>query len=90
MDAVAQQTTNVWHIGQAARRRRREMGITQAECAEKAAVSVGWLSAFENGRPGCSFGMAMEILALLGLSLSVCWPDDATAPPPHVVVEHAR
>lgn len=80
MEAITKPTLNILHIGQAARRRRRELGITQAEFAEMAAVSVGWLSAFENGRPGCAFGTVIEVLGLLDLWLVVCAsaPSDAS------------
>ena len=71
MEIVEQGSLNPWRLGQVMRRRRCEMGITQAECAEMALVSVAWLSAFENGKPSCEVGLVMEVAEALGLTFAV-------------------
>lgn len=53
------------------RNHRRSLGLTQADVAGRAGVSVQWLSDFETGRtPGGSDRVA-AVLTALGLSLAV-------------------
>ena len=75
-------------LGQAMRRRRLTLGLTQAECAALTHVSARWLSNLENGKPGCELGLVMDLAETLGLGLTVevvedrpGRPDDADARP---------
>ncbi len=54
-------------LGRAMRLRRRDIGLTQAECAAKAGVSVAWLSQFENGKATCEVGLVMDVAHALGV-----------------------
>lgn len=58
-------------LGRAMRRRRRDIGLTQAECASEAGVSVAWLSQFENGKATCEVGLVMDMAHALGVCLDL-------------------
>ena len=58
-------------LGRALRRRRRGIGLTQAECAAKAGVSVAWLSQFENGKATCEIGLVMDVAHALEVCLDL-------------------
>ena len=64
-------------LGQAMRRRRLALGLTQAECAALTHVSARWLSGLENGKPGCELGLVMDLAETLGLGLTVEVVEDA-------------
>ena len=53
------------------RKRRRELGYTQAFLAEYAGVSTSFLSELENGKETIQAGKMMEIIALLGMDVCV-------------------
>ena len=53
------------------RQRRRSLGLTQAETAQRAEVSPQWLSEFETGKAPGGTDRVMRLLAALGLSLAV-------------------
>ena len=54
-------------LGRALRRRRKDIGLTQAECAARAGVSAAWLSQFENGKATCEVGLVMNVAHALGV-----------------------
>ena len=58
-------------LGDAVRKRRRELGYTQAFLAEYAGVSTSFLSELENGQETIQAGKMMEIIALLGMDVCV-------------------
>lgn len=58
-------------LGRALRRRRRGIGLTQAECAAEAGVSVAWLSQFENGKATCEIGLVMDVAHALEVCLDL-------------------
>ena len=58
-------------LGDAVRKRRRELGYTQAVLAEYAGVSTSFLSELENGKETIQAGKMMEIIALLGMDVCV-------------------
>ena len=58
-------------LGDAVRKRRRELGYTQAFLAEYAGVSTSFLSELENGKETIQAGKMMEIIALLGMDVRV-------------------
>lgn len=64
-------------LGAAVRAARRARGWTQATLAEHAGTSRQWVSAFEQGRERAELGMALRVVAAIGLSL-----ETATAQPP--------
>ena len=53
------------------RDRRRSLGLTQAETAQRAGVSPQWLSVFENGKTSCGTHRMMRLLDVLDLSLAL-------------------
>ena len=58
-------------LGRAIRKRRKELGYTQAFLADYAGVSASFLSELENGKESIQMGKAMDIMGLLGMDLAV-------------------
>ena len=58
-------------LGEAIRKRRRELGYTQAFLADYAGVSTSFLSELENGKETIQAGKMMEIIGLLGMDICV-------------------
>ena len=58
-------------LGEAVRKRRRELGYTQAFLADYAGVSTSFLSELENGKDTIQTGKMMEILSLLGMDICI-------------------
>lgn len=58
-------------IGRAARRQRRQLGLTQAELAGLCGVGVRFVSELETGKPGLEMGRALHVMEQLGLTLRV-------------------
>ena len=58
-------------IGAAAHRRRKDLGLSQAQAALAAGVSRKWLSEFERGKPSAELGLVLRMLESLGLVLAI-------------------
>ena len=58
-------------LGDTIRKRRRELGYTQAYLADYAGVSASFLSELENGKETIQTGKMMEIISLLGLDMCI-------------------
>lgn len=58
-------------LAAAARGRRLQLGLSQAELATRARVSRQWISEFESGKPSAEFGLVLRLLDALGLRLNV-------------------
>lgn len=71
MEIIEANLLNVYKIGQIFRRHRRALGLRQAECAELAGVSVGWLSRFENGKTTSEIRLVMAVASVLELAFAV-------------------
>lgn len=54
-----------------ARGRRMELGLSQAELAERAGVSRQWVSGFESGKPGAELRLVLALLDALGLRILI-------------------
>lgn len=54
-------------LGRALCQRRKDIGLTQAECAARAGVSAAWLSQLENGKATCEVGLVMDVAHTLGV-----------------------
>ncbi len=55
--------------GRPIRDARKTSGLTQAQLAAGAGVSVKWLSDAENGKPAVELGSVMEVIGRLGYAL---------------------
>ncbi|MHB1446391.1 MAG: helix-turn-helix domain-containing protein [Acidimicrobiales bacterium] len=53
------------------RGRRTDLGLNQAELAERVGVSRKWIYEFEAGKPRAEFVLVMRVLDELGLALDV-------------------
>lgn len=58
-------------VGAAIRARRRELGFTQAELAERVGVGITYLSNLENGKDTAEIGKALHLIQMLGMDLYV-------------------
>ena len=58
-------------IGLLIRARRRELGYTQLELADRVGVGITYLSNLENGKETAEIGKALHILKMLGMDLFV-------------------
>lgn len=56
-------------FGEALRKRRKELGYTQAEVAAFSGCSAAFLSALENGKETAEIGRAMRVLNVLAIDL---------------------
>ena len=56
-------------LGNVIRKRRRELGYTQACLASYAGVSASFLSELENGKETIQVGKMIDVLSLLGMDI---------------------
>lgn len=68
------------NFGAVARRRRRRLGISQAEVASRAGVTRQWLVRFEQGNADVSLSKAFSVLSELGLIVRADEPSTAETP----------
>jgi HTH-type transcriptional regulator/antitoxin HipB len=67
-------------VGLVLRERRRELGLTQAELAERIGASRQWIIRVEQGNQRSDVGLVLKAIAALRLTLDVRGDGD-TAPP---------
>jgi len=65
-------------VAAAVRGRRKDLGLSQAELAQRVGVSRKWIYEFEGGKPKAEFALVLRVLNELGLTLDA---DDAEASP---------
>ena len=70
-EEISLRVRSIRDLASAARGRRLDLGLNQAELAERAGVSRKWLVEFEAGKPSAELGLAMRVLDELGLALDV-------------------
>ncbi len=63
--------TDAASFGAAIRKKRREMGYTQAFISEFSGFSVSFISDLENGKSSAELGKAIYLANLLGLDLNL-------------------
>ena len=63
--------TDAKSFGEALRKRRKELGYTQAFLSEFSGVSVSFISDLENGKNTAELGKAIFLANLLGLDCSL-------------------
>jgi y4mF family transcriptional regulator len=62
-------------LGQAIRRRRKALGLTQAAVAQVAGLGNRFVSELERGKATAEFGKVLRVVSVLGLDLHVvCRP----------------
>lgn len=62
-------------FGAALRKRRKELGYTQAQVAAFSGCSAAFLSALENGKETAELGRALRVLNVLALDLEAARRD---------------
>jgi HTH-type transcriptional regulator/antitoxin HipB len=63
------------------RGRREDLGLSQAELADRAGVSRKWIYQFEAGKPTAELRLILRVLDALGLVLDVIHDERAAAGP---------
>jgi HTH-type transcriptional regulator/antitoxin HipB len=66
-------------LGLVLRERRRKLGLTQAELAERIGVSRQWVGKVEKGLPRADLGLALRAIRALHLVLEVSSDSDTVA-----------
>ena len=62
-------TTNI--LGEAVKKRRKELGMNQGELALVSGTGVRFISDLENGKSTCELGKTLEVLANLGIEIAL-------------------
>jgi y4mF family transcriptional regulator len=70
-DTMATQINSIRDLVAAARGRRKSLGWTQSELADRAHVSRQWISEFEAGKPTAELGLTIRLLDALDLRLTL-------------------
>ena len=70
-DTMATQINSIRDLVAAARGRRKSLGWTQSELADRAHVSRQWISEFEKGKPTAELGLMIRLLDALDLRLTL-------------------
>lgn len=68
---MADLVRNAKQLGNAIRRARRRLGLSQGELGERAGVRQGTISEIESGTRGGQLETVLALLAVLGLELQV-------------------
>lgn len=64
-------TTRLAALARAVRERREQLGLRQRELADLAGIAFGTVQALERARSGVGIGKILDVLAVLGLDLSI-------------------
>lgn len=75
------QIRNARELGALARDRRRELGWSQTELAQRLGTSRSWVSEAENGKGSAEVGLVLKTLEVLGLVLDVHQPNRQPSQP---------
>jgi HTH-type transcriptional regulator/antitoxin HipB len=70
-DIMATQINSLRDLVAAVRGRRKSLGWTQSELANRAHVSRQWISEFETGKPTAELGLVIRLLDALDLRLTL-------------------
>lgn len=58
-------------LGKMVKKKRKAMGLTQAELALTSGTGTRFISDLENGKPTCQLGKTLTVLKTLGLRLTL-------------------
>lgn len=64
------QVTNTKDIASVIKARRKQLGLTQAECAAFCGVGCRFFSELENGKETLHLGKVLNVFQMLGISLA--------------------
>jgi len=62
---------NASTLGEAIKKRRKELGLKQKDVADATGFSVSFISDLENGKPTAELGKSIHIINMLGMDLNV-------------------
>jgi y4mF family transcriptional regulator len=75
---IMQTVTTGTDLGRFIRAERKAQGLTQEQLAALSGVGVRFVRELELGKPSCRLGLALQVMATLGMSLTVSSRDGAT------------
>ncbi|HAR91837.1 MAG TPA: transcriptional regulator [Eubacterium sp.] len=58
-------------LGEAIKKRRKELGLKQKDVADATGFSVSFISDLENGKPTAELGKSLHIINMLGMDINV-------------------
>ncbi len=61
-------------LGRFVKKKRKAMGLTQAELALTSGTGMRFIGDLENGKPTCQIGKTLTVLKTLGLRLTLSSP----------------
>lgn len=64
-------TNNASTLGEAIKKRRKELGLKQKDVADATGFSVSFISDLENGKPTAELGKSLHIINMLGMDINV-------------------
>jgi HTH-type transcriptional regulator/antitoxin HipB len=73
--AVTMGIESIHDLASAIKRRRLDLGLSQAEVAERAGVSREWVNSLEASKPTVELILVLRLLGALGLRINVTVPD---------------
>ncbi|MBR2191581.1 MAG: helix-turn-helix transcriptional regulator [Eubacterium sp.] len=62
---------NASTLGEAIKKRRKELGLKQKDVADATGFSVSFISDLENGKPTAELGKSLHIINMLGMDINV-------------------
>ena len=68
-------------IGLLVRDRRRALGLTQSELAERVGASREWIRQLESGKPRLELGLTLRALTALGVALDAAFTAEQVVKP---------
>jgi HTH-type transcriptional regulator / antitoxin HipB len=68
---------SIAELAATARGRRLELGLTQAELAERTGISRKWVYQFESGKTTTELALVIRLLEALGLNIEITQPATA-------------
>lgn len=67
-------------VGLLVRDRRRAIGLTQGELAERVGASREWIRQLESGKPRLELGLTLRALSALGIALTAEYGSEPSEP----------
>ncbi len=67
--SMTDQVTTVRELGASLRARRRRIGLTQAQVAQRAHVTRQWLVRLERGHPNAELGLVLDVARALDVAI---------------------
>jgi y4mF family transcriptional regulator len=70
---IVQTVSSTSEVGRIIRKKRKSLGLTQAQAAAQCGVGVRFLSELENGKQRAEVGKVLQVMNRLGIEISVTY-----------------